>query len=189
MPEHRQITYTDELLSDDTVHRRYADGHEEWRRRTPAGTVSWQDSHGNSGTDEPLGRRLVKRTYRDGRVVYGREGGYGRTLWGDGVLTANRTSFGGRLGAILAGMAGGALLTGMAMPPDMLTAAQEEELRTQALNQSSGDGGWSGDSGWSGHGGGSGDGGWSGGDGWSGDGGWSGGDGWDDGFDGGGDFG
>ena len=180
MPVHRQITYTDELLSDDTLHRRYSDGHEEWRRRTPAGTVSWQDSHGNTGTDEPLGRRLVKRTYRDGRVVYGREGGYGRTMWGDGVLTTNRSSFGGRLGVILAAVAGGALLTGLAMPPDMLTAAQEEELRTPALDQSGGDSGWSGggggDGGWSGHGGG--------------DGGWSGGDGWDDGLgDDGGDFG
>jgi hypothetical protein len=148
MSKYQQITYTDELLSDDTVHRQYSDDRQEWRRRTPAGTVQWQDHRGNAGTDEPLGRRLVKRTYRDGRVMYGREFGYGRTLWGDGVLTSNRSSFGGRLGVILAAVAGGALLGGLAMPPETLTAAQEEELRAEALTQQSYSGGGSvGDSG------------------------------------------
>ncbi|WP_019929943.1 hypothetical protein [Nocardia sp. BMG111209] len=148
MPVHRQITYTDELLADGTAHRRYSDGREEWRNRTPAGTVSWQDSQGNAGVDEPLGKALVKRTFRDGRVVYGREGGYGRTLWSGGVLTVNRSSFGGRVGIILAAVAGGALLTAMAMPPDVLTAEQEEELRRQAAGQQSSSDGGSDDSGW-----------------------------------------
>ncbi|MCX4094159.1 hypothetical protein [Nocardia sp. alder85J] len=148
MPAHRQVTYTDELLADGTVHRRYSDGREEWRSRTPVGQVAWQDNQGNSGTDEPLGRNLVKRRYRDGRVVYGREGGYGRTLWGGGMLTVNRSSFGGRVGIILAAVAGGALLTAMAMPPDVLTLEQEEELRRQAVARQSDSGDGSGDSGW-----------------------------------------
>lgn len=101
-----EITYTDELLADRTVHRRYSDGRQEWRSRGPDGVVSWRDDRGSAGTDEPLGRHLIKRTYGDGRVVYGREAGYGRTLWGDGTLTANRSSFGGRLGGILAAAAG-----------------------------------------------------------------------------------
>jgi hypothetical protein len=139
MPAHREITYADELLSDNTVHRRYSDGRQEWRSRTPAGTVSWQDNQSNAGIDEPLSRALVKRVYRDGTVIYGREGGFGRTLWGDGVLTVNRSSFGGRLGLILAAMAGGALLVGLAMPPASLTAEQEDELRRrQAQTRSSG---------------------------------------------------
>jgi hypothetical protein len=147
MPDQRQVTYTDELLSDDTVHRTYSDDRQEWRRRTAAGTVEWQDHRGNAGIDEPLGRRLIKRTYRDGRVMYGQELGYGRTLWGDGVLTSNRSSFGGRLGIILAAVAGGALLGGLAMPPQTLTAAQEDELRTEALTQPSYSGGTGADSG------------------------------------------
>jgi hypothetical protein len=144
MPNQRQVTYTDELLSDDTVHRTYSDDRQEWRRRTAAGTVEWQDHRGNAGTDEPLGRRLVKRTYRDGTVIYGRELGYGRTLWGDGVLTSNRSKFGGRLGIILAAVAGGALLGGLAMPPQSMTPAQEDELRTEALTQQSYSGGGTG---------------------------------------------
>ncbi|MEV0298167.1 hypothetical protein [Nocardia sp. NPDC050710] len=137
MPVQRQITYTDELLADGTAHRRYSDGRQEWRVRGP-GVVTWRDDRGNAGTDEPLGPKLVKRVYRNGSVVYGREAGYGRTLWGDGLLTVNRSSFGGRLGVILAGVAGGALLGGLVMPPDALTAAEEEELRRQSAAQSTG---------------------------------------------------
>jgi hypothetical protein len=137
----REITYRDELLADRTVHRRYSDGREEWRTRG-TGVVTWRDNRGAAGTDEPLGRRLIKRTYRDGGVVYARDVGYGRTLWRDGVLTVNRTSFGGRLGVILAAIAGGALLGGaMTLPPAELSAAEEEELRREAQAQSSGDGG------------------------------------------------
>jgi hypothetical protein len=155
VPEHRQNTYTDELLADGTAHRRYADGRQEWRTRGPGHVVSWRDDRGLSGTDEPLGRALVKRTYRNGSFVYGREAGYGRTLWSDGVLTVNRSSFGGRLGGILAAVAGGALLSGLIMPPSALTAAEEEDLRRQAAAQSSGSsdssggdyGGWDDDAG------------------------------------------
>ncbi|MET8875334.1 hypothetical protein [Nocardia sp. NPDC004604] len=135
MSEHRQITYTDELLADGSVHRRYADGRQEWRTRDAQGVVSWRDDRGGAGTDEALGPKIVKRVYRNGSVVYGREAGFGRTLWGDGVLTVNRSSFGGRLGATVAA---GALLGALVMPPISLTAEEEEELRRQAVAQSSG---------------------------------------------------
>ncbi|MEV0060792.1 hypothetical protein [Nocardia sp. NPDC050718] len=155
MSVRQHVTYTDELLADGTVHRHYSDGHREWRTRG-AGFVSWRDDRGGTGRDEPLGRTLVKRTYADGRVLYGRESGYGRTLWGDGVLTVNRSSFGGRVGTILAAVAGGALLGTLVMPPEFLSAAEEEELRRQAAASSSSDSGgggsddygtWSDDSG------------------------------------------
>lgn len=139
MPQ-RQTAYSDELLADGSVHRRYSDGRQEWRTRGPAGVVFWRDDRGDSGTDEPLGRSLVKRTYTNGRVLYGRESGYGRTLWSDGVLTLNRSSFGGRVGAILAGVFGGTLVGSLAVPPDSLTEAQEEELRSQGAPQSFSDG-------------------------------------------------
>ena len=135
-----RITYADELLADNTVHRRYSDGREEWRTRTGR-TVTWRDSRGGSGVDEPLGPKLVKRTHTDGRVVYGREGGYGRTLWGDGVVTVNRTSFGGRVGAVLGAVAGGALLATMVAPPMSLSPEEEEQLRQQAQESSGGGGG------------------------------------------------
>ncbi|WP_280484194.1 hypothetical protein [Nocardia farcinica] len=140
MPEYRQLAYTDELLADGTVHRRYADGRQEWRSRGPDGTVGWRDDRGHSGTDEPLGSKLVKRVHRGGTVVYGRESGYGRTLWSDGVLTVNRSSFGGRLGGILAAAAGGALLGALIMPPTSLTPEEEEELRAQAAQTGTGGG-------------------------------------------------
>ncbi|WP_054816627.1 hypothetical protein [Nocardia arizonensis] len=140
MSVRQQITYTDELLADGTVHRRYSDGRQEWRTRGN-GVVSWRDDRADSGTDESLGPKLIKRVHRDGAVRYGRECGYGRTLWGGGVLTVNRSSFGGRLGAILAGVAGGVLLGSLIDPPDFLSPDQEEELRRQAAQQSSSDGG------------------------------------------------
>ncbi|MEV0109867.1 hypothetical protein AB0H42_26495 [Nocardia sp. NPDC050799] len=145
MSRYQQLAYTDELLADDTVHRRYADGRQEWRRRGPGATVTWRDDRGDSGVDEPLGRKIVKRTLRDGSVRYGRESGYGRTLWSDGVLTVNRSSFGGRLGAILAGVAGGALLGALVLPPMSLTPEEEGELRNQAAQSSSGSGETGGD--------------------------------------------
>ncbi|MEU3271368.1 hypothetical protein ABZ639_11010 [Saccharomonospora sp. NPDC006951] len=138
----RETTYTDELLADGTVHRRYSDGRLEWRTRAEGGAVSWRDNNNTTGTDEPLGRRIVKRTHSDGRVLYGREAGYGRTLWGDGVLTVNRSSFGGKVGAVLAGVAGGALVAGLAMPPLTMSPAEEEALRQQQ-----GGGGGGGDAG------------------------------------------
>ncbi|GGL30821.1 hypothetical protein [Nocardia jinanensis] len=138
MSRYQQLAYTDELLADDTVHRRYADGRLEWRRRGPGATVTWRDNRGNSGVDEPLGREIVKRTDRDGSVRYGRESGYGRTLWSDGVLTVNRSSFGGRVGGILAAVAGGAVLGALVMPPLSMTFEKEEELREQSAQSNSG---------------------------------------------------
>ncbi|MBH0781468.1 hypothetical protein [Nocardia bovistercoris] len=140
MSVRREITYTDELLSDGTVHRRYSDARQEWRMRGH-GVVTWRDHSGGSGADEPLGPKLIKRVFHDGTVRYGRECGYGRTLWSDGTLTVNRSSFGGRLGMILAGVAGGALLGSLVMPPDFLSPGEEEELRNQAMAQQSSSGG------------------------------------------------
>jgi hypothetical protein len=56
-----EIPYHDELLADRTVHRRYADGREEWRARSPSGVVTWRDNQGGAGTDEQLGKRIIKR--------------------------------------------------------------------------------------------------------------------------------
>jgi hypothetical protein len=134
-----EMPYHDELLADRTVHRRYADGREEWRARSPSGVVTWRDNRGGAGTDELLGKRIIKRRFSDGRVVYARDVGYGRTLWSDGFMTVNRTSFGGRLGVILGAIAGGVLLAGtLTPPPDALTMAEEEELRRQAQAASGG---------------------------------------------------
>lgn len=142
------ITYADELLADHTVHRRYSDGRQEWRVRDGDRTVSWRDDRGGTGTDELLGRRIVKRSYGDGRrPLYGREGGFGRTLWSDGTVTVNRTSFGGRLGTLLrtavpaTGVAGVAGAGTLAAPPASLTAEEEDELRREAEAQASSSGG------------------------------------------------
>lgn len=142
-PQRREITYTDELLADRTVHRRYSDGGQEWRDAVGGGrVVHWRDERGGSGTDELLGRRIVKRVYADGRrAIYGREAGYGRTLWSDGVLTVNRTSFGGRMGTVLGAVTAGAVIGGLAMPPTSLSPEEEEELRRQAEASASGGGG------------------------------------------------
>lgn len=139
-----QITYTDELLADNTVHRRYSDGRQEWRERVAEG-VSWRDDQGNTGLDEPLGSKLVKRRYGDGSVVYGRENGFGRTLWSHDVLTTNRSSFGGRMGGVLAVVAGAGVLGALTVPPTSLTPADEDELRAEDFDQSSGSDGGSGD--------------------------------------------
>ncbi len=131
-PAEREIFYSDELLADGTVHRRYSNGDQEWRRRGH-GEVHWRDGTGGQGTDIPLGAQLVKRVYADGRVLYGRELGFGRTVWGpQRVLTVNRTSFGGRMGAILQGIGAGAMLGPLLPPPDHLTPEEEEQLRQQA---------------------------------------------------------
>jgi hypothetical protein len=150
---YRTVGYRDELLADRSVRRAYADGRQEWRRREPGGVVSWRDDRGRSGTDEMLGRRILKRTVHSGAgrpdtVVYGRELGYGRTSWSDGVLTANETSLGGRVAAVIAA-AGAAGLLMVADPPMALSAEEEEELRRQAQQSTGGDGDSGGDVSWS----------------------------------------
>jgi hypothetical protein len=138
---YREIDFTDELLVDGSVHRRFADGREEWRRRGDDGRVRWRDRFGATGTDEQLGQRIVKRQASNGQVVYGRDLGYGRTVWGNGTITRNRTSFGGRVGAILAAIGAGTVLGTVLAPPVALSFVEEEQLRQQARaaqNQSSG---------------------------------------------------
>jgi hypothetical protein len=149
MPNNYQtIEYTDELLADKTICRRYNNGRIEWRKRIDETKVDWRDSQSNFGVDELLGNGIIKRTYGN-QTVYAREQGYGRTLWSNNLMTVNKTSFGGKIGAILAGVGGAFLLGSLVAPPLMLGAEQEEELRRQqALQQqqqqqssSSGDGG------------------------------------------------
>ncbi|MGW1228823.1 hypothetical protein [Streptomyces sp. NPDC002530] len=150
----QEIGYTDDLLADGSVHRRYEDGREEWRRRADATgrLVRWHDGRGGSGTDELLGGRVVKRTLADGTVTFARDIGYGRTVWGRGErVTVNRTSLGGRMGVLLAGLGVATLaVTAAQLPPASLTPEEEEELRQQARDQSSspGAGGDGGDGGW-----------------------------------------
>jgi hypothetical protein len=147
MTRYQTIHYSDELLSDGSVHRTLSDGRQEWRWRAGDRLVRWRDDRGRSGLDEALGRRIVKRTLADGQTVYGREQGYGRTAWSDGTLTVNRTSLGGRSGAILAAVGAGVLLGAIVAPPEALSAEEEEELRRQAQSDGGGgvgDGGGSG---------------------------------------------
>ncbi|MFJ9950137.1 hypothetical protein [Kitasatospora sp. NPDC091207] len=144
MTQPRHLGYSDELLADGTVHRRYEDGRSEWRRRGPARLVHWHDSDGLAGTDEPLGKDLVKRRHTDGTVRYGRDIGYGRTVWARGELvTVNRTAFSGRLGVVLGalGVAGAAGVAVSQFPPLELSEAEEERLREQARAQAAGSSG------------------------------------------------
>ncbi|MFF7453229.1 hypothetical protein [Kitasatospora sp. NPDC008115] len=149
MSNARHLGYRDELLADGQVHRRYEDGRSEWRRRGTDRQIHWHDSLGRSGTDEPLGRDLVKRRYADGATEYGRDIGYGRTVWGGGLVTLNRSSFGGRLGVVVGalGVAGVAAITAAQLPPDALSEDEEEELRAQARQQASTSSGGGGDAG------------------------------------------
>lgn len=133
------VRYRDELLPDQSVRRIYSNGVTEWRRRLPDGTVAWQDSRGQQGIDELLGEGVVKRV-ANGRVFYGKEQGYGRTAWiidGRPTVTINETSFGGRLGEMLAmvGLAG--IMGAIVWPPLMLSPTEEEQLRIAARQQSS----------------------------------------------------
>ncbi|WP_329035417.1 hypothetical protein OHT61_05120 [Streptomyces sp. NBC_00178] len=160
-----EIGYFDELLADGSVHRRYEDGRQEWRRREGSSRrlVHWHDSANASGTDELLGKHIVKRTLADGTVTYGKDIGYGRTLWGRGeTLMVNRTSFGGRAGALLTGLGVATLaITAAHLPPLSMTPEEEEALRQQSQSSSSGgdsggdpgtgdwDAGWHDDEAWS----------------------------------------
>jgi hypothetical protein len=137
MPTNYQtIEYTDELLADKTVCRRYNNGRIEWRTRIDDTKVDWRDNQAGFGIDELLGDGIIKRTHGNNQVAYAREQGYGRTLWSNNLLTVNRTSFGGKVGAILASVGGAFLLGAVVAPPLMLSAGQEEEMRRQqALQQ------------------------------------------------------
>ncbi|MBB5939723.1 hypothetical protein [Streptomyces zagrosensis] len=143
MTRPHEIGYTDELLADGSVHRAYEDGCQEWRRRGDGGVVHWHDNRGAVGTDELLGQRIVKRVQTDGTVTYGRDIGYGRTLWARGeTVMINRTSFGGRTGAVLATLGVVSLaITAAQLPPLHLTPAEEEALRQQQAAQAQGSAG------------------------------------------------
>ena len=129
---YREVSFTDELLSDGSLHRRFSDGREEWRWRGQGPLVHWRDNAGGTGTDEPLGDRVIKRTFADGRVLYGRAQSYGRTAWSDQSLTINRTTFGGRTGRLLAAAGAGFALGAIVAPPLAMSAFEEDELRRQA---------------------------------------------------------
>jgi len=126
-----EIGYTDELLADRSVHRRFTDGREEWRQKAGATVVQWRDNQGHHGTDELLGDGIIKRQYGTEHTIYGREQGYGRTLWSNGLLTVNRTTFGGRMGVVLTAIGAGALLGALVAPPLLLTSEEELMLRQQ----------------------------------------------------------
>lgn len=146
MSNYQTIEYTDEILADKTICRKYNNGRIEWRTKIDNTKIDWRDNQGNFGVDELLGKGIIKRTYGN-QTVYAREQGYGRTLWSNNLLTINRTSFGGKVGAILAGIGGAFLLGSLVAPPLMLGAEEEEELRRQqalqqqSSNSSSSDGG------------------------------------------------
>ncbi len=131
---YKTVEYTDELLADKTVCRRYDNGRTEWRTRIGETKIDWRDNQGQFGIDELLGEGIIKRTYGT-NTVYAREQGYGRTLWSNNLMTVNKTSFGGKIGAILAGIGGAFLLGSLVAPPLMLAAEQEEALRQKQLQQ------------------------------------------------------
>ncbi len=144
------IEYTDELLADQTVCRRYSDGRTEWRTLSADRRVVWRDNFNQTGVDELLGGGIVKRIVdNQPQPIYGREQGYGRTLWSNNRLTVNRTSFPGKVGKALMALRGALLLGGLVAPPVMLAPEQEAELRRQQQQQtgnssssSSGDSDW-----------------------------------------------
>ena len=145
---YRTVAFRDELLADGSVRRAYADGRQEWRRRGPGAAVSWRDSSGRTGSDELLGQRILKRRIDPATVLYGRDVGFGRTTWGDGILTLNETSLGGRSAAVLAAVGAAGLLPAVVDPPFELSFAEEEQLRqVQLASSSSSDGGGGSDGG------------------------------------------
>jgi hypothetical protein len=147
---YQKVEFQDELLADKTISRVYSSGVREWRRRLDDDQIEWRDSAGARGTDELLGDLIIKRTFSDGRALYGREQGYGRTLWSNNVLTLNRTSYGGNVGAALMAVGGAALVGGLVAPPLVLSATEEAALRQQRQQQHQSSGGSSsgGDSDW-----------------------------------------
>lgn len=141
------VRYRDELLPDKSVRRTYSNGVTEWRRRLPNGTVAWQDSRGQHGTDELLGKGFVKRI-ANGRVLYGKEQGYGRTAWiidGRPTVMFNETSFGGRLGEMLAIIGFAGVMGAIVWPPLTMSPEEEEELRAAMQQRHSSSSGTSSD--------------------------------------------
>lgn len=148
MANYQTVEYRDEMLADKTVSRVYNNNRREWRTLTADGRVEWRDSAGANGVDELLGDGIVKRTVAGGnQPIYGREQGYGRTLWSNNLLTVNQTSFSGRIGTALAAFGGAALIGGLVAPPLFLSASEEEQLRQQQRAQQSSGSSDSGDSG------------------------------------------
>ncbi len=134
-PDYQTIEYKDELLADKTICRTYNNGRIEWRKRLDDRRIEWRDNQSQQGVDELLGDGIVKRTVSNQLPTYGREQGYGRTLWSNNSLTVNRTTFGGKVGAILTGMGGALLLGGLIAPPLMMSGGEEEMMRQRALQQ------------------------------------------------------
>lgn len=127
-----EVTFTDEVMSGGGVFRRYSDGVEEWRWRDPAGVIWWRDNRGRHGADEPLRGALIKRTHLDGRVAYGRDAGFGFTVWSDGRRTLNVTNSPAGLVALLVQVGGRALHSVVPAPPAVLTPTEEARLRSAA---------------------------------------------------------
>jgi hypothetical protein len=125
-----EVTFTDEVMSGGGVCRRYSDGVEEWRWRDPDGTVWWRDNQQRHGTDEPLTGTLVKRTFLDGRVLFGRDLGFGFTIWSDGRRTLNVTNSPAGLAALLVRVGSQALLGVASAPPSSLSPTEEARLRS-----------------------------------------------------------
>lgn len=139
---YQRIEFWDVRMTDGGAHRRYSDGREEWRWPRGPVLVDWRANDGTSGTDEQLARRYLKRTVRrDGgdEVRWGRDIGYGRTVWSDWTMTQNRTSFEGRLGALLA-VAAVVTLAPTVPPPGPFPPEVEEELRREQARRTAGDG-------------------------------------------------
>lgn len=131
---YQTIEYTDELLADKTICRRYQNGRIEWRKRLDETKIEWRDNQSHQGLDELLSDGIIKRTYSN-QTVYGREQGYGRTLWSNNLLTVNKTNFGGKVSTILASVGGAFLLGSLIAPPMALSMEQEEEMRRQQTLQ------------------------------------------------------
>jgi hypothetical protein len=129
MSRHGETTYADEVMAGGGVCRRYSDGREEWRWRDPEGTVWWRDNRQEHGTDEPLRGGVVKRTHLDGRVLYGRDVGFGWTIWTDGRRTLNRTDAPAGLVALLLRVGAPALLGVVPPPPPWLSPPEQARRR------------------------------------------------------------
>lgn len=137
--QYRRIEFSDVRMADGGVHRQYSDGRHEWRWRDGPVLVRWRANDGSTGVDERLARRYVKRTVDGGGTRWGRDVGYGRTVWSDGTMTQNRTSFDGRLGALLA-VASLITLAPAVAPPVPPTADLEAALRREQAQRAARDG-------------------------------------------------